>query len=184
MSYKPSGDLVTVDGRTSQYVASGYGDNFTIHMDSGSLSADTGLMVIDLSDTTNWPHTNTGHAHVTYMHIMVNPDASFLGAVRFGVLSSVDATNGVFNDRFNLDFSKKSELFASTQHLGSNGMHMEPTAHFGPAETSTLFQTDVNLQGPDGTTAFPSGDGDVVLLVEVTAGTVAVSITVGYETIA
>ena len=47
----------------------------------------------------------------------------------------------------------------------------------------SVFQTDVNLDGPDGNNSFPSGNGDLVMLVEVSAGTVDVSITLGYEAV-
>jgi len=48
-----------------------------------------------------------------------------------------------------------------------------------------LFQTDVNLGGPDdpATITYPSGDGDLVLLVDRTAGSVSVSVTIIYETV-
>ena len=185
MSYKPSGDLVTVDGRTSQYTASGFTESFVVHLDTGSVAAETAFMLIDLSDTTNWPHTETGHIHVSYIILMVSPDASFLGDVRFGVLSSVDATNGDFHDFLNYDFSKKSDMQAASVIFGSNGLHLEGANYFGPVATdSTLFQTDVNLAGPDGTTAYPSGDGDLVMKIGRTAGTVSVSVTIGYETLA
>ncbi|KKM11737.1 hypothetical protein LCGC14_1720660 [marine sediment metagenome] len=50
---------------------------------------------------------------------------------------------------------------------------------------STLFQTDVNLGGPDdpSTTTYPSGNGDLVMLIEQTAGAVDVSVTMIYETV-
>jgi len=37
MTYKPGGDTVTKDGRTSQFVALGFTNTFSIHLDTGSL---------------------------------------------------------------------------------------------------------------------------------------------------
>ncbi len=64
-------------------------------------------------------------------------------------------------------------------------MHCDDAHHFGPTVTSTVFQTDVDLIGPDGGVAsHPSGNGDLVLLV-IGGDTdqVNISVTVGYETV-
>jgi hypothetical protein len=141
-------------------------------------------MLIDLSDTTNWPHTGTDHIHLRWLSINITPDASYLGDIRLGFLSAVDATDGDFNDIWNIKMSKKSDVLTETVLFASEGIHCELADWFGPTlANSTLFQTDVNLGGPDGATSYPSGAGDLVLLVEVAAGTVEVSISLGYETI-
>ena len=44
------------------------------------------------------------------------------------------------------------------------------------------WQTDVNLAGTDGNTSFPSGNGDLVMLVTATTSDVAVGLTIGYRT--
>lgn len=68
--------------------------------------------------------------------------------------------------------------------ISAPGMDLETNHWFGPTTAdSTLFQTDVNLLGPDGNISFPSGAGDLVVIVERTAGAVDVSITLGYETV-
>ena len=183
MSYKPSGDLVTKDGRTSQYIATGFTNTFTVHLDAQSISAQQAFMVIDLSDTTNWPHTETGHVNIEWIILEVDPDNTYAGEIKLGFLTNVDATNGDFNQVIDIDMARSSNLVIENMDFGTHGIDMEADHHFGPIlADSTLFQTDVNLTGPDATTTFPSGDGDVVLLVERTTGTVDVSITIGYET--
>lgn len=185
MAYQPVGDLVTKDGRTSQYIAAGFTNTFTVHIDNGSIAATTASMVIDLSDTTNWPHTETGHVNIEWMIIEVDPDAAFLGEVKIGFLSNVDGTNGDFNQVIDIDMAKKSDLVIENIDFGTHGIDMRANHHFGPiTANSTLFQTDVNLIGPDGNTSYPSGDGDIVLLVERAAGSVDVSVSLGYETVA
>ena len=176
-------DAVTKDGRTSLFTADGYTDSFTVHMDNGEISAQTAQMIIDISDTTNWPHTNTGHVNIEWIIIEADPDTAFLGEVKVGFLTNVDGTNGDFNQVIDIDMAKKSDLVIENMDFGSHGIDMEANHHFGPIlANSTLFSTATNLKGPDGTTTFPSGNGDVVLLVERSAGTVDVSITIGYET--
>ncbi len=186
MTYKPSGDLLTVSGRTSQFVVLGWTETFTVHLDTQDVGAQQAFMLIDLSDTTAWPHTDTDHINLEYLILEVDPDATYLGEVKLGFLSNVDATDGDFNQVIDIDMAKKSDLVIEVINFGSHGLHLETDHHFGPIlANSTLFQTDVNLVGPPGgAAAYPSGAGDFVMLVERSAGAVDVSITIGYETVA
>lgn len=183
MSYKPSGDTITKDGRTSQYVVPGFADIDTVHGDFPGISADTGLMLVDLSNTTQWPHTNTGHVHLYYLALEIDPDTNYRGNIEIGFLTNVDATNGDFNGIFEIDMTQKSDTLVEHYDFAGHGFDCETTHHFGQiTANSTLFQTDVNLLGPDGDTDHPSGDGDVCILVTRTAGTVGITVTLGYET--
>ena len=185
MSYKPSGDLVTRHSRSSQYVVPGFADTQTIHLDTGSVATQTAFMLVDISDTTNWKHTGTDHVIVDHILIEVDPDASYLGEIKIGFLTNVDATDGDFNQIIDFDMAKKSDLAIEDLDFGS-GFHCQVSSHFGPIiANSTLFQTDVDLGGPDdpATITYPSGDGDLVMLVERSAGAADVSVTLVYETV-
>lgn len=185
MTYKPSGDLVTKDGRRSRFVAAGFTDTQTIHADFQNITAQTAFMLIDISDTTNWPHTNTAEINIEYILIEIDPDANYAGEVKIGFLSSVDGTDGDFNQLLDVDMVRKSDLLVENLNFGSHGIHCTTDHHFGPViANSTLFQTDVNLEGPDNATSYPSGNADLVLLVEASAGAVDISLIVGYETVA
>ncbi len=183
-TYKPSGDLITKDGKTSQYVVMGFTDTDIVHMDIHNLqAASTAYMLIDLSDDINWPHTNTGHINIEYFILEVDPDGSFVGEVKLGFLSSVDSNDGDFHQVLDLDMRRKADLLVENIDFGSHGMDLRTNHWFGPTTSnSILFQTDVNLMGPDGNTSYPSGAGDFVMIVERTGGAVDVSITLGYET--
>lgn len=185
MSYKPTGDLLTRHSRTSQYVIPGYADTQTVHLDTGSVATQTAFMLIDISDTTNWKHTGTDHVIIDHILIEVDPDNSYLGEVKIGFLTEVDGDNGNFNQIIDFDMAKKSDLAIEDLKFGT-GFHCQASTHFGPMlVNSTLFQTDLDLGGPDdpGTITYPSGNGDLVTLIEVAAGTVDVSITLVYETV-
>lgn len=178
-------DTITKDGRTSLYTVGGFTETTTIHADFTNISAQTAFMLIDLSDTTNWKHTETGHINIEYISIQIDPDAAYLGSAEIGFLSSVDATNGDFNEVIDIDMAKKSDILVETLNFGSHGLDCEEDHHFGLViADSTLFQIDVNLEGPDGNTSYPAGNGDLCLVVERSAGSVDVSITIGYETVA
>ena len=178
------GDVLTKDARTSQFVAFGFTDTAIVHLDVANLQAQTAIMLIDLSDTSNWPHTNTGHIIIEYIILEVDPDTSYFGEVKLGFLSNVDADNGDFHQIIDIDMVRKSDLLVENLDVGSHGLDLRTNHWFGPTTAnSALFRTGVNLLGPDGATSFPSGNGDFVMLVERTAGAVDVSITIGYETV-
>jgi hypothetical protein len=184
--YRNSG-VVNSSGKTSSYVAMGYTNTFSTHMDISSSSTLIAYMLIDLSDTTSWRHTKVGEIIVEYIIIEVDPDTNFVGEVKLGYLTNVDGTNGDFNQFVDIDMRRKADLFAEVIEFGSHGFHCANASHFGPMLTSTLFQTDVNLAGPDDPTTltYPSGDGDLVMIVDGDGTNVVnVSITIGYETAA
>jgi len=186
VSIKTTGDTVTRHGRTSQYFAEGFADSQTVHLDMEAISAKTAFMLVDISDTTNWKHTNTDHVIIKYVLLAVDPDTNYRGEIQIGFLSNVDATNGDFNLIFDLDLAQKSDLTIISMPFTGNGFHTQLGTHFGPiTANSTLFQTDLNLGGPDdsSTITYPSGDGDLVVLVKRTAGTTDAAVTIIYETV-
>ena len=185
MTYKPGGDTITKDGRTAQYVAAGFTETHTIHIDVTTTSTLIAYMLIDLSDTTNWAHSDTGHINLEYFIIEVDPDASWSGEIKIGFLSDVGADNGDFNQIVDVDMKRKTALFVEQINFGSHGFDCEANHHFGPIiANSTLFRTGVNLEGPDTATSYPSGAGDLCMIVDGDGtNAVDVSITLGYEAV-
>jgi len=179
----PQADTRTVEGQTSLLVSPGSADIEFIHIDGEDVATETAFMLIDLSDTTNWPHTNTGHIDIVFLSGNVDPDATYAGDVSIGFLVDVDATDGDFHGLFELHMDKKTEPIAFTLPIPFGGMSLETAHHFGPIiANSTLFQTSgADIAGPNGST-FPSGTGDLVVIVGRTAGEVSVGLTIGYVT--
>jgi len=185
MAYKPSGDTLTIHGRTSQYVVGGFAETFSVSGDFSAIALTTGFMLVDLSDTTNWPHTNTGHIVIDYIILEAEPTTTFRGSIELGYLKNVDGTDGDFVEINGFDFTQKSDVLLEAIDFGSHGLHCIDAHHFGlTTVNSTIFQTDVDIEGVDGNTSYSSGAGDLVLLVTRTAGTVDVEVTIGYETVA
>ena len=188
MAYNPTFDKVvtteTTEGETSAHFVPGHVDIEVVHIDiDQSATTTTGYMVVDLSDTTNWPHTATGHIDIAYIIINVNPTATFVGDIELGFLSAVDAENGDFNAIMEIHMDKKQDSIFEMMNFGAFEMSLELAHWFGPTTANdTTWQTDVNLAGPDGTTTFPSGNGDLVMLVTATTSDVAVGLTIGYRT--
>jgi len=171
----------TTEGETSAHVIPGHVDIEVVHLDA-DVSAAEDFMLIDLSDTTNWPHTLTGHIDVVYILINVNPTATFAGDIEIGFLSAVDATNGDFHPVFEIHMDKKQDSITQMMNFGAFEMSLEKAHWFGTTTANDVaFQTDVALTGPDGNT-FNSGSGDLVMRIEVGTSSVAVGLTIGYRT--
>ena len=187
MSYKPSGDIIDKDGRKSQYVAAGFTETETVHLDVSTASTLIAYMLIDLSDITNWKHINTGHINIEWVIFEVDPDNSWVGEVKIGFLESVSGTGGDFHQVFDMDMERKTAPLLENINFGSHGLDCESNHHFGPIiANSALFQTDELLGGPDDPTTgtYPSGAGDLVMIIDGDGtNTVDVSITIGYEAV-
>ena len=184
LSSFPVADVLTNEGITSLSTVPGNFDVEVIHLDAEDISATAGFMLVDLSDTTNWPHTATGHIDILFFIVATDPSSNFAGDIEVGVLSSVDATDGDLHEVFELHLEKQSDSAALAFNYGAFGTALETAHFFGPITANdTTWQTDVDLQGPSGATSFPSGAGDLVMKIVQTAGDISVSITVGYRTL-
>ena len=186
MSYQPfpgTVDTRTVESQTSLLISPGSADIEFIHIDAEDVATTTAFMLVDLSDTTNWPHTNTGHIDVVFISGNVDPDTTYAGDIEIGFLTNVDGSNGDFNGLFELHMDKKTAPSVFDLPIPFGGMSLETAHWFGPTTAnSTLFQTDVDLAGPDGASDYPSGDGDLVMIVGQSTGEVSVGFTIGYVT--
>ena len=153
---------------------------FFAGLSTGNIGATQGFMLIDLSDTVNWPHTNTGAIVINGLCIDIDP-AGFTGSVKIGFLSGVDATDGNLTIFRQWDFVNKSQAINMTCHFEDFYL---PAANIfaGTDVNDVTWQTDVNLFGPDGAVAYPSGNGDMVIKVTRTGGNVMTRIGVMYQT--
>jgi hypothetical protein len=177
-------DVISVEGQNSLRVVQGLPDEFSITLDAENLTATTGLMLIDLSDTTNWPHTETDHIIIKWVNININPSSNFEGDVELGFLQNVDADNGDFHVLKTWHFERASDSLVDFFNLEQSHLEANVNRHFGPVVANdTTWQTDVNLQGPDGDVSYPSGNGDVTVKAIINGGSVDIGIAMGYITI-
>jgi hypothetical protein len=172
----PSMDSATRAG----YFVYGRRPTYFAEITTGTRNTTTGFMVIDLSDTTNWKHVNTGSIVVHGFSVNIDTDG-FTGSVKVGFLSNVDATDGDLTIFREWDFTNKSNDISTECNL--NDLYITSATMFAKVDANdTTFQTDVNLIGPDGAASYPSGSGDMVLKITRTGGNVIVNFCVAYET--
>ena len=178
-------DVVNYEGEKALRTVIGYQKTYIVHLEADNQSGTVGYMLIDLSDTVNWPHEDTAHIILKQIVVQSNQTTSpaFLGYIRFGFLSAVDGTNGDFNRIGSLTGDRGTPLGGGNFDFSVVGMGLELDEWFGPTTANdTTWQTDVNLLGPDGSVAYPSGNGDFVCKLVSTAGAISFGITVVYTT--
>lgn len=148
----------------------------------------TSTLIVDLSNTTNWPHKRTGEIHVYNVRLNIDKTAASTTTVKLGVvtLSSTTAGDvtwflGAENERnvsntllpiyvtsdlvYNLKVvpSATMGLVGSTPYILSNDK----------TTTSTAYQNDVKIPSTTGTLTIPAA-GDLIMLVS--NGAVAVEV--------
>jgi len=144
------------------------------------------VILIDVSDTTSYPHDFTTWVHTGNVKIDIAGSADADYVVKLGFLENVDATNGDFYEIFEVDGSRKAGNSHSIVVSASpESPRLRASSFVGPISLNdTAFQTDVNLRStldPTGTVATPSGSGDMVMRVTHTDGAYTVSMLVGYH---
>jgi len=150
------------------------------------ISVTTDYILIDLSDTTNYPHNSTNHIHTENISVVIDATNTADYVVELGFLENVDGTDGDFIEIFTFSGTKQAgnnQAFEISQ--APNGARLI-SSRFTSAVMSlndVAFQTDVNLASTlDPATAdTPSGNGDMVIRVTINAGSIDLSIAVGYH---
>lgn len=171
------------------------------HLNVEAVAASTTYILVDLSDTTNFPHVATSEIHVLGIVTSIEQlsDGSF--DVYFGVVTENDATNGSAS----FFYAIHSEGVQNPTD-SSGGQHIEADFTLGGANpegvicdvlsgattrfvsnnelsSSVLLQNDVARTTPVGT-ANPAVGDLVMYLEEVNdGGTLDVGVTVIYETV-
>jgi hypothetical protein len=181
-----AGDIATVnsEGRLD-VVQHAHPDSSILHFDV-ALAASTNFTLIDISDTTNYPHVNTGSVHLEWLKIAVDATAAANYEVELGFLENVDATNSdiyIFNHIIGTRTAGQvKEIFQNFYPNGGRLTSSKLVTHDIRLNNAT-FQTDVNQKTTlDPSTAdTPSGDGDLIVIVDINAGEVDLSIDCGYH---
>lgn len=152
-----------------------------------NISATTAYMIVDLSDITNWKHLYTGHLDLSFLSIMISPNATFVGNVCVGFLGNVGDTKGDLAciKTYSFDSGNASGT-AIIDNVGFDGIDSfihcgEQRSYLPYYENNAAFQTDVKLVGPGGGAASHfSGNGDLALLINRSAGNISLGLLVGY----
>ena len=149
--------------------------------------ADGYLGLIDLSDTTTYPHDSTGRIDISWLKIAVDLDVNTEGRVSVGVVTELDATDGSVSFLFTVPFDKSSERrilsinnFAPSQlKFGVSGGALTHAITNNVDANTTLIQNDVALTFPSGSVV--PAVGDIVVWTEWTTGAYDLTVEVLYH---
>ena len=145
---------------------------------NSSISATKYVALVDLSDTTNFPHTQTGRIDFTYWKIAIDRGNTSVGFVRIGVISRIDGTDADIHYLFNVPFDKSdTRRILSINNIGSGQMKFGIDGGVlqdgitNSADTSlAAVNTGVTLDSPRGTSTVTPAVGDIILKLEHSSG--------------
>lgn len=155
--------------QSQQKIIPGSAEHYIVNLHAHNVTANKGFMLIDLSDTVNWPHEQTGRIIIKSVNLNINPDSNFDGDLYLGWLKNVDAASGDLSAIHVWHYDRKGIALVDKLDFGGEGCQFDCNGErwFGEVyENDTTFQSDVNLVGPDGNVSYPSGDGDLVCQVK------------------
>ena len=179
---------------------------YTVTLQAEAVSASTAYVLVDLSDTTNFKHTRTSHTNLLGLILTTEKASDGAYDIWVGTVIENDATDGtaawcqVFHLEASGNATDSTDRFAWQVDYtlgGGNpeGLNLKVTAAGAMAyqlsnislADSAYWQNDTGLASPAGAVAGATGKpgvGDLVVLVEETAGTGTIDfcLTAIYET--
>ena len=155
---------------------------------STGLTTSTSVIVVDISDTVNFPHKRSGAASVFGLRADIAKATTSTGTLKVGVVTRVDATNGDVTWFWTKDFSTdgsgaitENVVLPQTQIRTEVRGRRTPFMVATSSAASNVFQTDVLLPTVVGNVA--PGVGDIVAqLVNLGSGALNFSVNLLYET--
>lgn len=146
--------------------------NVQVSYSKSDISATSWAVLIDLSDTVNWPHSPGNGIDVSYMSLQVDKPTNALGRLQVGVVTRVNATNGDVSVFRGIIFDKDDGAgrIDRTENFAPSQIRTEVVGGLTPNFlTSTRIlndigiQTDVALDSPTGTANVFPAVGDIVV---------------------
>lgn len=150
---------------------------------------DSYAILVDLSDTTTFPHASTGRIDISFIRITIDRDSSATGELEMGVITRIDGTDADVSFFFDEPFIK------------SNARHIETAENFAPSQLKTgvtngltpflitndtinniaAVNTGVTLSSPAGVGSVTPAVGDILLFIDHGAGTFDIDVDMFYH---
>ena len=162
-------------------------DGYFVSLGAEAVSASTAYVLVDLSDNTNFPHTETNAVHLLSLVLHTEKASDGVYDIWVGVVTENDVTNGsvdwvhVFHLEASGNPTDSTDRFAQQLDFTLGGRNPQgvnclitggATSHFATAQTqadNVSWQNDTNRTSPVGATTKP-GVGDLVVWVEEVSG--------------
>ncbi|GAI22082.1 unnamed protein product, partial [marine sediment metagenome] len=179
-------DLASITDEGYQDVSiHGSHDGDSISFEEDDIDVTTGYVLIDLSDTTNYPHSGTERVGVDWIVVTGLADTSAVGYFDIGFITRIDGVNSDWYSIFHDHFDKKEERFEIMLNLVPQSVECNPTKHLSGGGmkfvNDATFNTGGTVKGTYSDTT-PPAVGDLVLKVTRSAGQTDLAVAVGYHT--
>lgn len=159
---------------------------FVVSYEANAVEAKTGYVLIDLSNATNYPHTEVNEIHVDWLAFSMLGDVSCEGHVHIGFISAIDADKGTLISFVCKPADKIARASFVSRQYNPSAVRCKTAAVLAGGGMKivddTTFQNDVVLAGTY--EAVIPAVGDLVMLIDRVAGSFdTVSVAIGYHTI-
>lgn len=145
-------------------------------MANASYSADTYKILVDLSDTTNFPHTETGSVNISNLKVTVDPASNSVGSVMVGAITRIDGTDADIEYLFSVPFGKSPTRILSINNFSPSELKFEVSGGTLVHALTGSFENNVTAVNTGGTLSVTGGGtatpavGDVVVKFDHTSG--------------
>lgn len=167
-------------------VSHAHPDNGVFHFHVDGVATDTNFILVDISDTSNYPHANTDYVHIDWLDFEVDASANASYTVSIGFLEDVDVDSGDLYIFTHFSGTKQTghnkDLFKRYIPAGVRARASSVATHAAAIDT-TDWQTDVNLAStldPTSTDTAP-GPRDLVMKVVINAQNINLAVDGGYH---
>jgi len=176
---------VNSDGR-ADIVQHGHYAESSVHFHIGSLGSNQNYILIDISNINSFFHVNTSYLHLDNMTVQIDGPANATYTLGLAFLENVTSTGADVFEVWHVDGNqiagRSHDFFFPWFPNGPRCKSSFFTSHL-VTRNSSSFQLDLNQPTTlDPSTAdTPSGNGDLVLITQVTAGSITFSIDMNYH---
>ena len=166
--------------RTSPFIDSG-----AVHLYLPNVTTSSNYILVDLSDTVNYPHDNTDYTQLEHMRIGIDADNQADYEITVGYIKYQSATGGTFNHLYS---------FSGDKNVGQNTQEYIYFGEFGPKmKNGYVLSNDIvtsSVYGPNSqlrSTLDSSvantyvGVGDIVVNIIRNAGSFNLTINMAYH---
>lgn len=157
--------------------------HFAAALNDVALAATEGFVLIDLSDTTNFPHSKNDSLHIKWLNFdWETASANDNWSLKLAFITAIDGTEASYREVFRINHLARGDTqghdFVSAQ---ISPLVLKISETIGVDVTGdTVFNTATALDSPRGVATVAPGVGDFIVRFSHGQGTVDFNILVGY----
>lgn len=151
--------------------------NLMFGLSVADISAAGHRLLVDLSDTTSYPHNSTGRIDFSAIYLQVDRDSTATGRIRVGVITAINGTdatvvyfNGIAFEKSDDRHIQRDRNYAPSQLKTSVVGGVADRIAIPPIAGITAINTGVTLNDIYGNAKTPAV-GDIIFTYERVAGT-------------